>query len=212
MKASFFDKYEEVGAVVFRSLYPRLELEPVVVWGVQPDSEAHVKILEGFIWVASEEKKPFDLIIKEPRLPALRLPPGVEVRELGLNLNDSSELVSILGAGQKAKRRILIYTANVLATHLIKGNPVWRLESLTKQNLFSVASADFALRREDEGRLLPKCVGEMVDESGGAPLGCKALQMSRVNYRKKIETKRIVGLMNQEAAKDYLLTVSLPSL
>ena len=52
MKASFFDRYEEVGAVVFRSLYPRLELEPVVVWGVQPDSEAHIKVLEGFIWVA----------------------------------------------------------------------------------------------------------------------------------------------------------------
>lgn len=210
MKASFFDRPAEVGAVIYRRLYDPLGREPVVVFGVTPDVVEHRGIVEGFVATAAAEKRPIQVVFKERGLEeGLRVPDGTEVVAIAFN-EDPTDLVEQVRQRVNQGQRVLVYTASVLSSHLIKGNPMHRFEQVWGKPVLAISTVGISLRREQEFKVDPPCVGSEVDGPGTANLGCAALLKSRQLYRKQLENSRIVALMDQRGGADMLLFVALP--
>jgi hypothetical protein len=210
MKPSFFDRPEEVGAVVYRRLYGDMGQNDVVLFGVRPNDISHQKLVEGFLATSVQEKLPITVVFRESHLEVPAVPPGTEVIDFEFN-SDQSALTEKVRAQTAQGKRVLLYTANTLSSHLIKNNPVERFEAAWGKPVFTISSVDVALRREQEQPNDPPCVGSERDGQGTAALGCAALLKGRSFYRKNIDVSRIVALMDQRGEKDLLLYLSLPS-
>ncbi len=209
MKPSFFDRPEEVGAVVYRRLYGDMGQNDVVIFGVRPNEVSHRRLVEGFLLTSVKENLPITVVFRETHLEALALPEGTEVVDFEFN-TDQVVLTEKIRSYTAQGKRVLLYTANVLSSRLIKNNPSERFEAAWGKKVFTISSVDVALRREQEQPNDPPCVGSERDGQGTAALGCAALLKGRSFYRKNIDVSRIVALMDQRGEKDLLLYLSLP--
>lgn len=216
MKPSFFSDAEEIGAVIYRRFYVPIEQKKLVVFGVPPQPQWHQDIVRGFIKAAAAEKRPFEVLLMEPDMPALDLNglPPIEVKQVQMNTEMMAEFGDAVRAARSSGRRTLVFTASVFSTHLLKGNPITRFEHLTGDKLFTITSAPLVLRPDQEFMVDPPCVGAERDANGTADLGCAILMAGRLLYRKDLAQDRFVSIMqqNQEngAADDYLLMTSYP--
>lgn len=212
MKPSSFDTAENIGAAVYRRFYVPIEEQKIVVFGIPPQPAFHRDIIRGFLEAASEEKRPFDLIITEAEMPILNLQglPDPEIKPMRINTESQAEFIEALDAARAAGRRTLVYMPSVYSSHLLSGNVINRFETNTKQTLFTITSAPLALRQDQEYVVEPVCVGSEVDGQGLAPLGCAIMRAGRSVYRKKLAQEKWVAMMNDQAREDYLLLVSTP--
>ena len=212
MKPSFFDKPEEIGAVVYRRFYAPIEEAKVVVIGIPPEPEFNRAIIRGFLQAANAEKRPFEALISEERMSPIDLVgvPPLEAQTMMVNTETQTEFVDKLKALKDAGKRTLVYVPSVFSTHFLPGNPVLRYEAATKQSLFTITVGPLALRQDQEYIVSPSCIGSQVDGMGLAPLGCEIMRASRQLYRKHVPQDRYVAYMNSMQPNDYLLLISYP--
>lgn len=225
MKPSFFDRAEEVGAVVMKRFFVPLEQEKVVVFGVPSGRDWSAGVVEGFAAAAAQSRRGFTRVyverqLGEPLKAAVRrqIPAMVEVDS---NSEPASELIDAIRAAKASGEHILIVVPNLYSTHLLPGNPMDRLEKallLTEPNappLFSISLGPLALKPAEEKTLDPACIGTERDGAGTADFGCAIMQAGRVHYRKQLtETKegaRFIAIMQSPRRNDYLLLVREPS-
>ncbi len=209
MKPSFFDRPNEIGAVTYRRLFDPIGRESLIVFGVTPGVVEHQKIVEGFLATAAAEKRPFQVVFVEEYLDALSAPSGTEIVQIRFN-SAPQKLAELIRAKTSNGERALLYTASVLSSHLIRGNPMQRFEENWGQPVYTISTVGINLRRDQELRMDPPCVGSAVDNAGTAGLGCAALLKGRQFYRKNLDNTRLVALMDQCGRSDLLLFVSLP--
>ena len=228
MKPSYFKSPSEIGAVVFRHFYAAIEDKRFVVFGLPPQPKFHQEILHGFIQAAIDEKRPFDIVLMESEMPDLDFSafPSLAVQKVVTNTEDQTELLSQIQNLRKNGKRVLLYTASVLSSHLLLGNPINRIEKeLGGENLFSISSGPLAVRAEQEFEIDPPCVGTERDTSGTSNLGCAILFASRYYYRanakgarsfaeknhEDLYKSRYVSIMQQNGAGyDFLLMTASP--
>lgn len=213
MKPSFFDKTEEIGAVVFRRAFPAVETQAVVAFGIPPQPDWHQGIVRGFLKAAAAENRPFAAIISEEQMPKLNLEgfSGLEEVVVPTNSQTQSELVDALKKFAAEKKRVLLYMPSVFSTHMISGNPIERLEKTLGTRVVSFTSGPLSLRNEQEYLVDPPCVGSERDSNGTSTLGCTILQSGRGYYRKKVPQDRWVAIMNSPKPDDYLVMASTPN-
>lgn len=209
MKPSFFDRPQEVGAVVFRRLYAPMIQNKLIVYGVRPNDIQHREVLEGLLATATAEKQPIDVVLREPQLEVPLAPSNVEIVDAEFN-SDPAELVAKVNSYISQGKRVLIYTANTLSSHLIKQNPMERFEAIWGKPVYTISSVDIGLKVDSTFVQDPPCVGSERDGQGTAALGCAALQKGRAYQRKDLDLSRIVALMDQRGASDLLLFLSFP--
>lgn len=217
LKPSLFERPDEIGAVIFRRFYAPLESEKIVVFGAPTAPEWHLDIVRGFLKVAAAEKRPFDVIVAEPQMPPLNTSElltsqgaPIEVILAPMNAEIPAEFIDRVQALADQGKRVLVYTAGVFSSHLLKANPLNRLEKMTGKKFFSITSAPLAVRPDQEFLVDPPCVGMERDANGTADLGCAILQASRATYRKNLPDDKFVSMLNQQGVNDYLLMTAAP--
>lgn len=209
IKPSFFEHPREIGAVTYRRLYDPLGRQELVAMGVSPEVVEHRAVIEGFLATAQAEKRPIEVVFEEERLAPLEVPAGTEVVKFNFGQNEAL-LAEQIRAYTKNGKRVLLYSANILTSHLVKGNPIHRLGQAWGKPVYSISMMGIGLRREQEFKPDPPCVGSERDGQGTANLGCAALLKGRTLFRKKLDTTRLIALMDQRGLVDFLLFVSLP--
>jgi hypothetical protein len=209
MKPSFFKEPREIGAVTYRRLYDPLGRENLIVFGVTPAEPSHRQIIEGFLLTAAAENRPIHVVLKEPQLEALSAPAGTEVIEQQFN-SEPAALVEQVRSYTSQGKRVLIYTASTLSSHMVPNNPVQRFEALWGKPVFAISTVGIALSAGQETRVDPPCVGSERDGQGTAKLGCAALLKTRALYRKRLDESRFVALMDQRGRSDLLMFVYVP--
>ena len=213
MKPSYFSTPEEIGATVYKRFYSPIEQYKIVVFGVPPQPEWQKQIVVGFLEKAALEKHPFDVVLAETQMPPLdlsRLSAAVQVIQVPTNTDVQNELIDHIAELRKSGKRVLIYTASILSTHILPGNSVDRYEKTTGEHLFAISSAPLTLHPNQEYLIDPPCVGSQRDVSDTANLGCAMLKAGRPFYIRKIPQERYVAIMNEQKPEDYLLMVSSP--
>jgi hypothetical protein len=108
------------------------------------------------------------------------------------------ELQSLVQGGLKVALITQLQTAYSEAPGLAQ---VWRDQGGLSFNLLL---ASLARSKEQESELFPPCRTGFESANPVANLGCMILQTSRLNYRRKAETKNFFGLMVQISDRDYL--------
>jgi hypothetical protein len=223
LKPSFFSNPTEIGAVVFRRFYSPLETQPVVVFGIPPQPVWHQDIILGFLRAAKAEGHPYDVVVAEPQMPPLDYSglttlngSAIEVILMSFNQEVASEFGDKLAALRSEGKKVLVYTASVFSTHILRSNPLVRFEKNHNVRLFSFTSAPLAVKPAQEFLIDPPCLGSERDQSGTADFGCAILQSGRWNYRAyralndKFKSDHYVAIMNQQGPDDYLLMVAYP--
>ncbi len=208
IKPSFFDHPREIGAVAYRRLYDPLGRQDLVAFGVTPGVAEHRDVVAGFLATALAEKRPIEVVFQEDRLPALDAPSGTEV--VPFRFEDEAALAERVRAYTRGGKRVLIYTTNVFTSHLVKGNPIHRLERHWGKPIYAISTVGIAVRREQEFKPDPPCVASERDGQGTADLGCAAVLKGRTLFRKKLDPARLIALMDQRGVSDFLLFVNVP--
>ncbi len=226
MTPSFFDHPEEIGAVVFRRFYAPIRQEKTVVFGTPMAPAFYGKILQGFLEAGAKDGFHFDTVIIEQQMPEITIPAGMQVVRVASNSDMQAELIDAVTKSEAAGKYALIYLPGVFSTHILKGNPLWRLEKSLGHPLLSITSAPLALANDQEYIVDPSCVGTERDNTGTSDLGCAILTAGRSYYKEMMKAnhsdkenakakpnnqKRYVAIMNQPTqGEDYLLMVSYP--
>ena len=213
MKPSYFSNPEAIGATVYKRFFSPIEQYKVVVFGVPPQPDWQRQIVVGFLEKAAIEKHPFDVVLAEAQMPPLdlsRLTVALQVIQIPTNTDVQGELIDHIAELRKTGKRVLIYTASILSTHVLPGNSVARYEKTTGEHLFAITSAALTLHPNQEYVVDPPCVGSQRDANDTAPLGCAMLKAGRPFYIRKIPQDRYVAIMNEQKPEDYLLLVSSP--
>jgi hypothetical protein len=207
MKPTEFERGEQIGAVVYRRLRQDFRNESRVVLGVQPATESHLDMISGFLRTAAAEGGAYDVLILDPRLPGPRGIPPLQVMSFDLN-KDAEQIANVLKVYHRENKRVVLVTANHFSTHLIKENPIHRLETILQKPILAISLTQLALRRDEERKLEPPCVGGAHNVQGTAPLGCAILRQSQRLYRKNLTPKaEILATMEQHGLTDYLLFI-----
>jgi hypothetical protein len=227
MTPSFFDQPTEIGALVFRRFYAEIGERKIVVFGTPSEPAYHREIVEGFLAAAKHDGSPFDVMIVEEQMPDIQKPEGLIEKRVPTNSPTQAELVDALREVQSKGERAFVYMPSVFSTHILKGNPVERLEKTLGTKLFSITTAPLALANDQEYIVDPPCVGSERDSMGVSDLGCAILKAGRSFYKamakanisekenakeKPNNQRRWVAIMNQPTAgEDYLLMISTPN-
>lgn len=208
IKPSFFENAREIGAVTYRRLYDPLGRQDLVAFGVTPDVPEHKAVVEGFLATALVENRPIEVVFQEDRLPQVDVPLGTEV--VKFRFENEAALAEQIRARTQAGKRVLIYTTNIFSSHLVKGNPIHRLEQYWGKPVYAISTVGIAVRRGQQFTPDPPCVGSERDGQGTAGLGCAAVLKGRTLYRKKLDPTRLIALMDQRGISDFLLFVNIP--
>ena len=181
---------------MYRHFYAPIEQEKLVVFGVPPQPSWQREIVRGFLQAAAAQGRPFDVVLEESEMPELDLT-GISVAQIvkiQSNTETQASLIDALQAAKASGKRVLLYTAGVFSSHLLKQNPLNRAEAaMGGKKFFSITSTPLAINPSEEFLVDPPCVGNERDEQGTAALGCEILRAGREQYRK-----------NAKAAKGYL--------
>ncbi len=229
MEQSYFDQPTEIGAVVFRRFYAPIREAKTMVFGTPLEPAFHRDILRGFLVAANGDGVHFDTLITEQQMPDLDLTglPNTKVVRVVTNSQTQAELADAVNEAERSGPHTLIYLPSVFSTHILKGNPLTRLETMLGHGLFTITSASLPLANDQEYLVDPACVGTERDSAGVSDLGCAILSAARPFYKKAIKAnlsekenakekpdnqKRWVAIMNQssQTGADYLLMVSYP--
>lgn len=228
MKPSYFKTASEIGTTVYRHFYAPIEQEKLVVFGVPPQPDWHREIVRGFLLGAAAQGRPFDLVLEESEMPELNLTgiTGAQVIKVQSNTETQAQLVDALQAAKASGKRVLLYTAGVFSSHLLKENPLNRVEhALGGKKFFSITSTPLALNSSEEFLVDPPCVGHERDAQGTAALGCEILRAGREQYRQNLKAAKshkeknhedlyrthFTSIMQQNKIdNDYLLMTAYP--
>jgi hypothetical protein len=227
MTPSFFDQPSEIGAVAFRRFYAEIQEQKIVVLGSPVEPAFHRDVVAGFLAAAKHDGAAFDVMITEEQMPDIVKPEGLTEKRVPTNSPTQSELVEALQDVQTKGQRAVVYMPSVFSTHILKGNPIERLEKTLGRKLLSITTAPLALANDQEYIVDPPCVGAERDNMGVSDLGCAILKAGRGFYRKMSKAnlsdsenakekpdnqRRWVAIMNQPTqGEDYLLMISSPN-
>ncbi len=201
MKPSYFKSAAEIGATVYRHFYAPIEQEKLVVFGVPPQPEWQREIVRGFLQAAAAQGRPFDVVLEEGEMPDLDLTgiPVAQVLKVQSNTDTQATLIDALHAAKASGKRVLFYTAGVFSSHLLKENPLNRVENLLGgKKFFSITSTPLALNPSDEFLVDPPCVGHERDEQGTSALGCEILRSGREQYARNRKSAKSHQEKNHE--------------
>lgn len=194
--------------VIGLRLQEELRRNPVLMVGVDPGDTFAINALRLFLQSPPPNVPPYDEVWVDEAFQSQF--PG---REVFLR-NNSEAVTKELDAQLSQGRRVLVITSPVYASTLLQDSPAWLLSQRwegrrdPRYDFISLIFTDFPRRREDEGKQKIPCVLEHSDQTGTGPLGCQALQMGRLDYRKRLTPGQMVGLMNQINRRDFLFVLT----
>lgn len=178
-------------------LQEELRTSSLWLWGLNPADSYQKDVLLHFVTQPAGNFPVFDEIWLDNEL-------GFDLPSATRKVNFKNEIGQLSQElAEKKSRRILVVTATPYAATFLPQGPAWTL-ARTQLPFFSLLTADFPRRREDESLMAFPCVLEHADNTGVGELGCQIQQLSRPLYRKKMTSGERVGFMDQVSGHDFL--------
>lgn len=206
IRPSFFEKPEELGETAFKILRPRLLLHKIIAVGVQQGVSSHRSMLKGFVELAQKEQLPFDRIINISSLPTnhINFSPALYIDLTRQRDLLAQEIQKYLDEG----KRILVIGNTLDLIHFHPDNETTQVEQALKQKIITIGMVELNNVPSPEGRELYKEPIAKCERTSKYvhSLGC--LVEDKIKFlksRKKIKWDKVVGVMDQEGERDFVL-------
>lgn len=120
---------------------------------------------------------------------------------------DKDRLLSALRTANEKKLNVAVVLPAEFAAGMLKDSAA---EFLHKNEIkfLSLIFMSLSRNREQEQQTTIPCRVADHDLEGTGSLGCEAIQLARMNYRKKMHAGQWVGLLSQVSATDYLFLIN----
>lgn len=202
IKPSQVETPERFGEAISQRLWAEIKDAQLIVLGVEPESFEDMKIWKGFLDSLSAAPLKYATIIMEPRLIHRGLIPHSD--EIDIN-QDFARFVEGLKVALGFNQRIAVIVPTIYASQAIPANPINRLKAEIKMPFVSISIVQPTLTRDEENKSTFPCVTGSGDTRGLGSFGCLVQGKSRSLYRKKFESGKYLGLMDQIGSTDYLV-------
>ncbi len=200
IKLSVFETPQSVSNSLWLRLQEEFKARPVWILGADPENADQLSALSIFLNGGPDPSIGFDEIWLDS---ATGFELSTAKRKLVLRTNEEA-LKKDLQQKIADKKRILLITLPIYAATVLKESPAWKLIQEPALNFGSIIFSELPRTREQEEDLRVPCVLPHNDNRGTGSLGCWIVQRARLNYRKKMESGALVGLMDQISSYDYL--------
>ncbi len=204
IRLSYFKNTSEVSQSIGKILQQQLITQKYFWIGVEPGHDHHLQLITSILetWPA------FDLIILDQELSLSKESiEKLKVTHLYYVRENWFELAKLIQ--QNADKKILVITAAIYSTNLLKENPVHKVLKQTSLKPVTFSMGYFAVNTDDEKKNIFRCVTD--DKEGVAAWGCLVLNKAR-SQRRKIDSSKIAepsnlmaGMMDLTGEKDYML-------
>lgn len=209
IKPSYAGSAAEVGFHVWRRLRHVVKDEPAVFFGVQDYSDEQYRLVQGFLAAAQGEGKSFENWAKEVRLANDQVNGQAEKKRPWNNLDTRNQFPQMVELSNQASLFFLL--PSVFTSRVIADTPVERVEKQLGKKFTTISIVRLALNSGDLPNLHPKCYPDgILGYENSSALGCVAKRKSTGLFRKRMDDKRFVFAMDQQATKDYLIYFHSP--
>ena len=176
--------------------------------GYEPEKENQIDLTKLLKQEIEKQIEAFDIVVIDKELTM----PEEHEKALGMTheimLKENFAEVADLVKANKDKN-ILVITAAIYSTNMIKANPHAKINDLTKVKPLVFSMGYFPAAAEEERNLVFKCDTE--DKTGTSPWGCTVLNKSRA-IRRRIDLGKLnvnppprIGLMDLTGESDYMI-------
>lgn len=208
IKLSYFKNNDAIVNSIGIVLQQQLLNQKYVWLGVEPGHENQIDFSLRLKSYLESKNGPFDFIILDQELD------WPEMVQKNFNINKKIYIKeNWFEASQVVKnnpdKKILIITAAIYSTNLIKQNPVDKVKSETLKAPMTFSLGYFASNTTEERNNIFSCVTD--DKEGVAAWGCLVVNKAR-SQRRKIDLKKIsgnepliAGLMDLTGENDYMI-------
>ena len=199
IKLSYFKSNTEVAESIHTILQQEIKKEKYFWIGIEPSHKNQIEILNELKNIIEKENGPFDMVYMDQELKSDSNYPQVSIKDSWGAIAKNIQA--------NADKRILIITAAIYSTNLIKENPVHKINEASGKRPMTFSMGYFAAKSEDEQNNVFPCMTD--DKEGVAAWGCLVLNKAR-SQRRKVNPEKLnltVGLMDLTGEKDYMLLV-----
>lgn len=200
IKLSVFETPQTIANSIWLRLQEDFKKSPVWVVGADPENSDQLAALSIFLNGGPDPTIAFDEIWLDN---ATGFELSTAMRKVVVRGNEES-LKADLQKKVEEKKRILLVTLPVYAASILEGSPTWKLMQEPALLFSTLIFSELPRTRKQEDDLRIPCVLHQNDKAGTGILGCWIVQRARLNYRKKLETGAIVGMMDQISSHDFL--------
>ncbi len=213
IKISALKNAEELGRAVHERLRLEVQAAPIIFLGLVPGDLEQLRIWSEFLNALKTTDSAYGAVFIDETLfkdwpEGLKLLSEKDIHFTGgynflENVNDFAKTWQQLKSGGQ---RVAVIVPSYFSSHLVKDNPIDRLEQITGEKVLGFSALPLLRSRDEEDKLPTPCLLE--DGRGVGALGCAILQESRQSYRGIKKPQSDYGLMKQFGLNDYLIFYS----
>ncbi len=203
---NYFKNNQEVADSVQNVLQQRLTQEKYFWFGVEPGLDQQLDIFRALKHNIEKQNGLFDMIyidqelqLTETQKNAFGNPVNRWVKE------DWGSLAKEIK--QNHDKKILVLTAAIYSTNLLKYNPVYKINEVTGYKPTTFSMGFFPVIKEEEKKSVFPCQTE--NKEGTAEWGCAIANKAR-SQRRKLDVSKLSlspGLMDLTGEKDYMILI-----
>lgn len=200
IKLSYFKSNHEVAESIHLRLQQEISKEKYFWFGIEPGHKNQLEIIAELKNAMEKENGPFDLVYMDQELKLSEFKfPQISIKD------NWGQLAKDVHA--TAGKRVLIITAAIYSTNLIKENPIHKVNEASGLRPMTFSMGYFAAKPEEEKNNVFPCMTD--DKEGVAAWGCVVVNKAR-SQRRRINPEKLdltVGLMDLTGEKDYMVLV-----
>lgn len=200
IKLSAFETPLAISNSIWLRLQEELKQRPVWIVGADPENEDQLAALSIFLNGGPDPSTNFDEIWLDT---ATGFELSTAKRKVVVRTNEETLKKELLQSVQNQKR-ILLVTLPIYAASILQDGPAWKLSQEPAVAFGSIVFSELPRNRAQESELRVPCVLPQNDNSGTGGLGCWIVQRARLQYRKKLESGVLVGMLDQISGRDFL--------
>ena len=196
IKPTYFNKKQEIGAVIFRRLFQDMKELDGLLAETSPSIQNGEEVWRGFLKVAAQYGKKFDLIIQHEKLePLTNYIPLIQMDLIKNNQEFQNLLKQSLQEGQ---------------TILIHGPIDTKLPDIKTmgKKIFTLSQQIFATHPSEE-KILQESCPESKDKIFHK--SCQALHLSKKYYRKNLRRDKLSAALEKFKRNSFTLFIHEPS-
>jgi hypothetical protein len=202
IKPSQIETPERFGGAIAQRLWMEIRENNLIFLGVDPNRPDDLKVWLGFLESLKTPDLSYGFIVVEPALPnkgMIHYQDEVDMK------NDVDRMAEGLKKALETNMRVAVIVPSIYSSQAIPNNPMSVLKSKMNFQPLSISIAEATLNREEESKSVYPCATGSGDTGGLGSWGCLIQTKSRGLYRKKLESGKYLGLMDQVGATDYLV-------
>lgn len=206
-----FEKWEEIGVVMYKRLRQNIRTERVVLLGSSEDVKESDQIWLGLLRAAHADREKLVVFYRQGTalLNADQLADSATFDEPALL---DGKLVEDVRKRLKAGQLVVVRGLTREVTHLVDGSLSRQLDKAVRHPVLSISTMPLAINKTEQDNLQPQCLDASEDPTGLRRLGCAAQKVARKFAKKKLSPEKIWAVAERHGLKEYLVFVYEPTI